>query len=133
MMRARNSPRSALSAPIRRTKPPGASSVSSALVRRRAADCRVFLCGHRLTPVQPDCTRALYHSKFQEDSVARRCALAMLVIVVLSAPPAEAGESILVRHPTISRDRIVFCYAGDLWSRARVGGDAVRLTAGVGE
>src|SRR5207237_7858438 len=71
--------------------------------------------------------------KIKEDAVARRCALAMLVIVVLSAPPAEASESILVRHPTISRDRIVFCYAGDLWSTARVGGDAVRLTAGVGE
>ena len=56
----------------------------------------------------------------------------MVAIAVLSATAAESSESILVRQPTISRDRIAFCYAGDLWSTRRDGGDAVRLTAGVG-
>lgn len=65
--------------------------------------------------------------------MAHRCALAMVAIAVLSATAAESSESILVRQPTISRDRIAFCYAGDLWSTRRDGGDAVRLTAGVGE
>ena len=65
--------------------------------------------------------------------MARRYALAMSVIAVLSTLPVEANESILVRHPTINGRRIAFCYAGDLWSTVRDGGDAVRLTAGVGE
>src|SRR5262249_49741088 len=42
-------------------------------------------------------------------------------------------KPLLIRHPTISRDKIAFCYAGDLWTVSRQGGNAVRLTAGVGE
>ncbi len=39
---------------------------------------------------------------------------------------------LLLRHPTISRTKIVFAFANDLWSVNRDGGDAVRLTTGVG-
>src|SRR5215469_5559755 len=39
---------------------------------------------------------------------------------------------LLLRHPTISRTQIVFAFANDLWSVNRDGGDAVRLTTGVG-
>jgi tricorn protease len=42
------------------------------------------------------------------------------------APP------LLFQKPTVSRDRIVFAFAGDLWSVPRVGGDAIRLTSGIG-
>ena len=45
---------------------------------------------------------------------------------------AEASKPVLIRHPTVSRDKIAFCYAGDIWTVARAGGDAQRLTAGVG-
>lgn len=38
----------------------------------------------------------------------------------------------LYQKPTLSKTHIVFVYAGDLWSVPRDGGDAVRLTAGVG-
>ena len=38
----------------------------------------------------------------------------------------------LFRQPTISKTAIVFSYAGDLWSVARSGGDAKRLTTGIG-
>jgi len=38
----------------------------------------------------------------------------------------------LLRHPTLSRTQIVFGFAGDLWIVPRDGGDARRLTSGVG-
>ncbi|MBZ5724334.1 MAG: PDZ domain-containing protein [Acidobacteriia bacterium] len=46
---------------------------------------------------------------------------------------AAANEKpLLLRHPTISRTRIVFTFASDLWSVSRDGGDALRLTTGIG-
>ena len=45
---------------------------------------------------------------------------------------ADAPKPLLLRHPTLSRDKIAFCYAGDIWTVSREGGDATRLTAGVG-
>ena len=45
---------------------------------------------------------------------------------------AEVSQPLLIRHPTVSRDKIAFCYAGDIWTVSREGGDAQRLTAGVG-
>ncbi len=38
----------------------------------------------------------------------------------------------LLRKPALSRTQVVFSYAGDLWSVAREGGEARRLTAGPG-
>ncbi len=38
----------------------------------------------------------------------------------------------LLRDPDVSADHIVFCYANDLWLTSRDGGDAVRLTSGIG-
>src|SRR5215469_4323172 len=45
---------------------------------------------------------------------------------------AQAPRPQLMREPAVSRDKIAFCYAGDIWTVAREGGDAQRLTAGVG-
>ena len=45
---------------------------------------------------------------------------------------ADSSKPLLIRHPTLSRDKIAFCYAGDIWTVSRDGGDAQRLTAGVG-
>ena len=42
------------------------------------------------------------------------------------------NKPLLLRHPTISHTQIVFSFANDLWSVSRSGGDAVRLTTGVG-
>src|SRR5688500_13789736 len=45
----------------------------------------------------------------------------------------DAGPNpLLLQHPTLSENRIVFQYAGDLWSVARTGGDASRLTSAPG-
>jgi len=47
--------------------------------------------------------------------------------------PAAKGESpLLLQLPAVSASQIAFTYAGDLWIVGRDGGDARRLTAGVG-
>jgi tricorn protease len=49
----------------------------------------------------------------------------------LAQSPA-AAEVTLLQKPTVNRTHIVFSYAGDLWFVPREGGDAKRLTMGVG-
>src|SRR6202171_3268652 len=46
-------------------------------------------------------------------------------------PPS--GPTKLLRYPDVSKDRVVFSYAGDLWISARDGGAARRLTSGAGD
>ncbi|HLI19195.1 MAG TPA: S41 family peptidase [Rhodanobacteraceae bacterium] len=62
----------------------------------------------------------------------------------LAAPPAPAATSTaapagtkleatrLLRFPDVCGDRVVFTYAGDLWTASTQGGTATRLTAGPG-
>jgi tricorn protease len=57
---------------------------------------------------------------------ARRMALA-------AAPSPTSGDTRLMRFPDLSRDRVVFTYAGDLWTIPREGGEARRLTAHPGD
>ena len=45
---------------------------------------------------------------------------------------AQSERPLLLRHPTVSQTQIVFSFAGDLWIVARDGGDARRLTSGIG-
>ena len=45
---------------------------------------------------------------------------------------AQGERPLLLRHPTVSQTQIVFSFAGDLWIVARDGGDARRLTSGIG-
>ena len=54
------------------------------------------------------------------------CALASSILAAQSNPP------LLLRFPTVNKTQIVFNYAGDLWTVPRNGGDAHRLTSGVG-
>jgi tricorn protease len=46
---------------------------------------------------------------------------------------APAGTTRLLRYADISKDRVVFSYAGDLWIAPREGGPAHRLTSGAGD
>ncbi len=68
----------------------------------------------------------------------RRALLAAAVAASfgLAGPAARGedapGETLLLQDPTISADRIVFAYAGDLWSVGRAGGEATRLTSSPG-
>src|ERR1700733_13572451 len=61
------------------------------------------------------------------------------IILVLSgllvAAPgvfAQDHSHLLLQKPTVNRTHVVFSYAGDLWMVNREGGDAWRLTNGVG-
>ncbi len=45
---------------------------------------------------------------------------------------AQSQKPLLLRNPSVSRTQIVFSYAGDLWTVSRDGGDAIRLTSGIG-
>src|SRR5262249_42717692 len=46
---------------------------------------------------------------------------------------AQSGGPLLLHHPTVSQTQIAFSFAGDLWIVGRDGGDARRLTSGVGQ
>jgi tricorn protease len=59
-------------------------------------------------------------------------ALVILLTATIAAP-AQAQDTRLLRYPDVSKDHIVFTYAGDLWTVARTGGQAHRLTAHPGE
>ena len=56
---------------------------------------------------------------------------AFVVGALLAAPSAFAGTKLL-RFPDVCGDRVVFTYAGDLWTASTQGGTATRLTAGPG-
>ncbi|MGH9904607.1 MAG: S41 family peptidase [Pyrinomonadaceae bacterium] len=52
-----------------------------------------------------------------------------LLLCLTISVTAFAQETRLLRHPTVSRDRVAFAYAGDLWIVSRSGGEARRLTS----
>jgi tricorn protease len=57
----------------------------------------------------------------------------MILISLLGCLSLSAAPSAhLLQQPSLSQNRIVFSYAGDLWTVPRSGGDATRLTTGVG-
>src|SRR5262245_13491860 len=56
----------------------------------------------------------------------------MLLLTPATAALAQSEKATLYQKPTINSTHIVFVYAGDLWIVPRAGGDAKRLTNGVG-
>src|SRR5262245_61182647 len=62
----------------------------------------------------------------------KRTTIGICLFLLAAARPAFAQEATLFQKPTVNRTHIVFAYAGDLWSVPREGGDAKRLTNGVG-
>src|ERR1044072_1509971 len=59
--------------------------------------------------------------------------LILIVALTLIATSFVCAQDtpLLMRTPTVNKTHIVFSYAGDLWSVARDGGEASRLTSGV--
>ena len=55
-----------------------------------------------------------------------------LVSPFMPTAVAQNDPPLLLRFPTVSKTQIVFNYGGDLWIVGREGGDARRLTSGVG-
>src|SRR5580698_3005156 len=63
--------------------------------------------------------------------VFQSAVLAAAILLSLAFPP-HASASKLLRFPNVWHDRIVFSYAGDLWTVGTQGGTAVRLTSNPG-
>ena len=64
----------------------------------------------------------------------RAIAIVVCLIGVLALSP-KAGtvdKPLLAQQPALSATQIVFVFAGDLWSVPRAGGDARRMTTGIG-
>ncbi|MBV9294920.1 MAG: PD40 domain-containing protein [Acidobacteriaceae bacterium] len=59
---------------------------------------------------------------------------ALLTVFLLTTPRvgAQSEKRLLFRNPSVSQTQIVFEYANDLWTASREGGEARRLTSGVG-
>src|SRR5512145_1222587 len=57
---------------------------------------------------------------------------ALWTILLVPAVGLAAEAPLLLQRPAVSAKRVAFGYAGDLWTVDRAGGDARRLTAGVG-
>jgi len=63
----------------------------------------------------------------------KKAILAVMVLLFAGICYAQAQPGpLLLQQPTMSKTQIVFVYAGELWSVSRKGGDAIRLTTGVG-
>ena len=59
--------------------------------------------------------------------------LGLLVgLAAASAKTADSESPFLLQKPALSQTRIVFVFAGDLWSVPREGGEAERLTSSPG-
>jgi tricorn protease len=56
----------------------------------------------------------------------------LLALGTLSLAQADRAL-LLLQRPSVSQSQIVFSFAGDLWVVSREGGDARRLTSGIGE
>src|SRR5262249_47394854 len=67
-----------------------------------------------------------------EKVMTRMGSLAVALLSLTGLCFADGSGLWLMRHPTLSKTHVVFSYAGDLWIASREGGDATRLTTGVG-
>jgi tricorn protease len=60
------------------------------------------------------------------------CKCFVCLLLVVSASFCQSKPPLLLRKPAVSKTQIVFTYAGNLWIVSREGGDARRLTSGIG-
>lgn len=66
-------------------------------------------------------------------STRTKFAAALAVAVLLTLPVfADNAKPLLLRQPSVSTTTVVFAFAGDLWTVPRDGGQARRLTTGIG-
>ncbi|MBV9302496.1 MAG: PD40 domain-containing protein [Acidobacteriaceae bacterium] len=68
----------------------------------------------------------------KEAVLVRHALISFALLSISGICFAQQEKPLLLRKPTVSRTQIVFSYAGDLWIVGREGGDAKRLTSGIG-
>jgi tricorn protease len=70
---------------------------------------------------------------FAEKIEVKKIFLNILVLLIAAVSTSAQNETAtLFRQPTVNRTDVVFSYAGDLWIVPKSGGDAKRLTTGIG-
>src|SRR5690348_18199454 len=62
----------------------------------------------------------------------KKLALGVVCLLAFTLFAASSEAPLLLRKPALSRTQITFSYGGDLWVVSREGGEARRLTTGVG-
>lgn len=62
----------------------------------------------------------------------KRLILTVAFTLIATSFVRAQDNPLLMRTPTLNKTHVVFSYAGDLWIVGREGGEAVRLTTGVG-
>src|SRR5690242_10062949 len=63
----------------------------------------------------------------------KRAVLVLVVFLFAAVCYAQMEPTpLLLQQPAMSKTQIVFVYGGELWSVGRNGGEAIRLTTGVG-
>ena len=62
----------------------------------------------------------------------KKLILIVAVTLIVTSFVSAQDNPLLMRTPTLNKTHIVFSYAGDLWAVGRDGGEASRLTTGVG-
>lgn len=70
---------------------------------------------------------------FERSHPMRRTLVMLLLALGMSTDAfSQSDGPLLLQSPAVSRSQVVFVFAGDLWIVPREGGDARRLTSGVG-
>jgi tricorn protease len=67
-----------------------------------------------------------------ENDEMKKTILVSLLLTLGSVGLAQTEKPLLFQRPTLSQTHIAFNFAGDIWTVPREGGEAVRLTTGVG-
>jgi tricorn protease len=76
--------------------------------------------------------REIPDGAWDDVSIVKNLTSRFLIGACLLSVATAAPTPHLLQQPSLSRTQIVFSYAGDLWIVPRSGGDATRLTTGVG-
>ena len=62
-----------------------------------------------------------------------RSIIAALSLTLTASAAFAQVDARMLRYPAVSKDRIAFVYAGDIWTVPKAGGTAVRLSSPRGE
>ncbi len=62
----------------------------------------------------------------------KRSIISILLVLILACVALAQDKPLLLQKPSLSKTQIAFTFAGDLWIVSRAGGEATRLTTGVG-